>query len=50
MVLNMVHNFFFPSKYVLQLDYAVKIRSISLTQDRYDDAAIVLQEVMSSMP
>ncbi|KAJ8643533.1 hypothetical protein MRB53_005281 [Persea americana] len=33
-----------------ELDYAVQIRSISLTKDRYDDTALVLQEVMSFMP
>ncbi|RWR78571.1 Photosystem II PsbQ [Cinnamomum micranthum f. kanehirae] len=33
-----------------ELDYAVQIRSISLTQDRYDDAALVLKEVMTLMP
>eukprot|EP00268_Persea_americana_P047336 TRINITY_DN49259_c0_g1_i1.p1 TRINITY_DN49259_c0_g1~~TRINITY_DN49259_c0_g1_i1.p1 ORF type:complete len:112 (+),score=26.76 TRINITY_DN49259_c0_g1_i1:165-500(+) len=33
-----------------ELDYAVQIRSISLTHDRYDDAALVLKEVMTLMP
>ncbi|RWR72676.1 Photosystem II PsbQ [Cinnamomum micranthum f. kanehirae] len=33
-----------------ELDYAVQIRCISLTQDRYDDTALVLEEVMSFMP
>ncbi|KAL5993527.1 hypothetical protein ACLOJK_014452 [Asimina triloba] len=34
----------------LALDRAVKIRSMSLTQNRYNDTAVVLQEVMSLMP
>ncbi|XP_077246386.1 photosynthetic NDH subunit of lumenal location 3, chloroplastic-like [Tasmannia lanceolata] len=36
--------------YIEQLDRAVKIRSISLTQDRYSDTALVLQEVILLMP
>ncbi|RWR92879.1 photosynthetic NDH subunit of lumenal location 3, chloroplastic-like protein [Cinnamomum micranthum f. kanehirae] len=36
--------------YIEELDNAVKIRNISLTQSRYEDAALVLQEVMSVMP
>ncbi|XP_058090406.1 photosynthetic NDH subunit of lumenal location 3, chloroplastic-like [Magnolia sinica] len=36
--------------YIEELDRAVKIRSISLTQNRYNDTAVVLQEVMAFMP
>ncbi|XP_043696026.1 photosynthetic NDH subunit of lumenal location 3, chloroplastic-like [Telopea speciosissima] len=35
--------------YIEELDHAVKIRSIPLTQNRYSDAALVLQEVMAIM-
>jgi len=33
----------------LQLGHAVKSRSISLTQVHYNDAALVLQEVMAAL-
>uniref|UniRef100_A0A5B7BRB0 Uncharacterized protein n=1 Tax=Davidia involucrata TaxID=16924 RepID=A0A5B7BRB0_DAVIN len=33
-----------------ELDHAVKIRSITLTHDRYNEAAVILQEVMAHMP
>ena len=33
----------------LQLGHAVKSRSISLTQEHYNDAALVLQEVMAAL-
>ncbi|KAK9935701.1 hypothetical protein M0R45_022789 [Rubus argutus] len=33
-----------------ELDHAVKIRSIPLTQDRYNEAAVILQELMALMP
>ncbi|KAF5750023.1 psbQ-like protein 2 chloroplastic [Tripterygium wilfordii] len=33
-----------------ELDRAVKIQNISLTQDRYNDAAVILQEVMAIIP
>ncbi|CAK9166754.1 unnamed protein product [Ilex paraguariensis] len=33
-----------------ELDHAVKIRSIHLTNDRYNEAAVILQEVMALMP
>ncbi|GAV91618.1 PsbQ domain-containing protein [Cephalotus follicularis] len=33
-----------------ELDHAVKIRNIALTQDRYNEAAIILQELMAIMP
>ncbi|XP_043717931.1 photosynthetic NDH subunit of lumenal location 3, chloroplastic-like [Telopea speciosissima] len=36
--------------YIEELDHAVKIRSIPLTQNRYNDAALVLQEVMALVP
>ncbi|KAF8389594.1 hypothetical protein HHK36_024112 [Tetracentron sinense] len=36
--------------YIEELDHAVKIRNIPLTQNRYNDAAVVLQEVMAIMP
>eukprot|EP00262_Sarcandra_glabra_P000643 TRINITY_DN10781_c0_g1_i1.p1 TRINITY_DN10781_c0_g1~~TRINITY_DN10781_c0_g1_i1.p1 ORF type:complete len:112 (+),score=13.50 TRINITY_DN10781_c0_g1_i1:276-611(+) len=36
--------------YIEELDHAVKTRSISLTQNRYNEAAVVLEEVMSLMP
>ncbi|KAJ4974944.1 hypothetical protein NE237_008118 [Protea cynaroides] len=35
--------------YMEELDHAVKIRSIPLTQNRYNEAAHVLQEVMAIM-
>ncbi|CAD5193725.1 photosynthetic NDH subunit of lumenal location 3, chloroplastic [Musa acuminata AAA Group] len=35
--------------YMEQLDHAVKSRSISLTQIRYNDTAHVLQEVMAAL-
>ncbi|KAE9450798.1 hypothetical protein C3L33_17301, partial [Rhododendron williamsianum] len=38
---------YFPA---LQLDEAVKIRSITLTHDRYTEAAGILHEVMELMP
>lgn len=31
---------------LMQLDHAVKIRSVPLTHERYDDVAVVLKEVM----
>ncbi|KAG9442331.1 hypothetical protein H6P81_018185 [Aristolochia fimbriata] len=36
--------------YIEELDRAVKIRSVSQTQNRYSDAALVLEEIMSVMP
>ncbi|KAF8378903.1 hypothetical protein HHK36_030252 [Tetracentron sinense] len=36
--------------YIEELGHAVKIRSVPLTQNRYKDAAVVLQEVMATMP
>nr|XP_023884878.1 photosynthetic NDH subunit of lumenal location 3, chloroplastic-like isoform X1 [Quercus suber] len=33
-----------------ELDHAVKSRSVPLTQDRYNEAAVILQEVMAQMP
>ncbi|XP_061990714.1 photosynthetic NDH subunit of lumenal location 3, chloroplastic-like isoform X1 [Rosa rugosa] len=33
-----------------ELDHAVKIRSIPLTQDRYNEAGVILQELMVLMP
>ncbi|XP_009351673.1 photosynthetic NDH subunit of lumenal location 3, chloroplastic-like isoform X1 [Pyrus x bretschneideri] len=33
-----------------ELDHAVKIRSLALTQDRYNEAAVILQEVMALAP
>ncbi|KAA8532307.1 hypothetical protein F0562_032340 [Nyssa sinensis] len=41
-------NKFFCS--IEELDHAVKIRSIPLSQDRYSEAAVILQEVMALMP
>ncbi|XP_042486660.1 photosynthetic NDH subunit of lumenal location 3, chloroplastic-like [Macadamia integrifolia] len=35
--------------YIEELDHAVKLRNIPLTQNRYSDAAVVLHEVMSVM-
>lgn len=39
-----------PFLFISQLDHAVKIRSIPLTQDRYNEAAVILQELMALMP
>ncbi|CAB4295945.1 unnamed protein product [Prunus armeniaca] len=33
-----------------ELDHAMKIRSVPLTQDRYNQAAVVLQEVIALAP
>ncbi|RXH70431.1 hypothetical protein DVH24_007687 [Malus domestica] len=38
------------NKLFCSIEEAVKIRSLALTQDRYNEAAVILQEVMALAP